>query len=320
MSTENEDLSESLAAELTGSTGMTDSGQDMPDSVVADIHDQEQYLAEKDIPVSNDVDDTRQGELDREVEQEQIQQHGRKVPLAALHEERQRRQALELQLQAQAQQLQQLLAQQQAVQQAQLQAQQEAEIPSFEDDPQGYILAREKQFRQELENLKGGQGQPQQVPVQQLEAQVLQEAAVYGPAVSEAEARFEAVNPDYQQAFDHVWQTVDANLRAAHPGVNEQQLGMLRTANLVDFAKTCRVQGIDPAARIYESAQKLGFKPASRAPRKEPPTSLANAHGSSRAPDERGNVRASDISEMSEAEFDKFWKEMKQSSVVGPKY
>jgi hypothetical protein len=47
---------------------------------------------------------------------------------------------------------------------------------------------------------------------------------------------------------------------------------------------------------------------------------LGSVHGSARAPDEKGSVNASQISEMSEAEFDKFWSEMKQSSVVRPKY
>lgn len=43
-----------------------------------------------------------------------------------------------------------------------------------------------------------------------------------------------------------------------------------------------------------------------RPPRREPPTSLSTLSGTARAPDEKGNITASDISEMSEAEFDRF--------------
>jgi hypothetical protein len=319
MSTENEDLSESLAAELTGSVGMDDVGNDMPDSVAADLADQETWQAEKDIPVNNDVDDTREAEEQREAEREQARGRKQKVPLAALHEERQKRQALEVQLAAQQQQLQQFMAQQQAAQQAQLQAQQEAEIPSFEDDPHGYILAREKQFAQELENLKNGPAQQQQ-QVQQFERQVMQEAAVLAPAIAEAEANFEAAHPDYRQAFDHVQQGVESQLRQMYPQVSEAQFGMLRTAALVAYTKQCQANGVSPCEHIYQRAQQMGFQTASRAPRREPPTSLSNAAGSTRAPDEKSGVSASDISGMSEKEFDAFWSTMKSNSTVKPAY
>ncbi|MGW8466302.1 hypothetical protein [Pseudomonas sp. CLCA07] len=325
MSTENEDLSESLAAELTGSTGMTDSGQDMPNDVADAVEEQERYLAEKDIPLSNDVDDTRQGELDREAEQEQAQQRGRKVPLAALHEERQKRQALELQLQAQAQQMQQLQAQWQAAQQAQLQAQQEAALPEFSEDPETWVKMKAQQLEQALAQVQNQGQQPQQQPQQQqdeahFQAQFEHDRATVLPIAIQMESEFVAATPDYPAAFDFVQNSVESQLRAQYPQATEQQFGVLRTVALVGFNKQCLANGINPAAHIYQRAQAMGFKAASRAPRRDPPTSLSNAHGSSRAPDERGAVNASQISEMSDAEFDKFWKEMKQSSTVGPKY
>ncbi|WP_053160123.1 hypothetical protein [Pseudomonas sp. P1.8] len=313
-----EDLSESLAAELTGSVGMDDVGNDMPENLAADLADQQQYEAERDIPVSNDVQDTAQGELDREAEQEQTQQRGRKVPLAALHEERQKRQALELQLQAQAQQMQQWQAQMQAQQQATQQAQQEAEAPDFDMDPKAWLDYKEAQINARFEQLQNGPAQQPQV--QQVETQVLQEAAVLGPVVSDAEARFEAANPDYRQAFDHVMATVEQNMRAQHPGINEQQLGMLRTAALVTLTKQCQANGTNPAEHVYQRAQAMGYKPASREPRKQPNTSLSTLPGSARAPDERSHVSVSDISDMSEAEFDKFFNDMKRSSTTRPAY
>lgn len=317
MSTENEDLSESLAAELTGSVGMDDAGDGMPDNVAADLADQETYQAERDIPVSNDVEDTADAAEQHEVEQEQSQQRGRKVPIQALHEERQKRQARELELAAVQQQLQQLMHQQQLAQQQAQQVAAEAAIPDFDEDPRGYIEAKEKMFAQQLDQLKNGPAQQHQ-PVEQLEQQVMQEAAVLLPAVAAEEGRFTITNPDYPQAFDHVLATVEQNMRTAHPGINEQQLGMLRTAALVQLAKTCQSQGVNPAQAIYDRARAMGYQPPTQQ-RREPPTSLSNAHGVSRAPDEKGAITSADISSMSEAEFDKFFNDMKRSSTVRPK-
>ena len=321
MSTENEDLSESLAAELTGSLGLQEDGSgDMSDGLANDLADQEQHLAERDIPVSNDVQDTAQGELDREAERSQSQKRGSKVPLAALHEERTRRQQAEqtvAQLQAQYQQL---VAQQQAAQQQQLQAQQEAAIPDFDEDPRGHIEAVKQQFQQQLDQLQNGPAQQQQVQIaQQFEAQVMQDAAVLGPAIADAEIRFEAAHPDYRQAFDHVQQSVEGQLRAMYPQASEAQFGMLRTAALVAYTKQCQASGVSPCEHIYQRAQQLGFKAARQAP-PVAPTSLSYAGGAARAPDERSNVSVSDISSMTEKEFDAYWSSMKSSAAVKPAF
>lgn len=322
MSTEEFEISQSMAAELTDSVGLQDDGSgDMSDSLAADLHDQETMLAERDIPVSNDVEDTAQGELDREAEQEQTQQRGKKVPLQALHAERQKRQALELQVQAQAQQLQQFIAQQQQAQQAQQQAAEQAAIPDFDEDPRGYIEAKERQFAQALAQVQNGGQQPQhQQQAQQLEAQVMQEAAVLAPVLADAEARFEAEHPDYQQAFDHVQRIVDAQLRSRYPSATPEQLQLAHRAELVGHVKNCQARGIDPCQAVYASAQGLGYKPAAPTPRREAPTSLSNLGGAPRAPDEKGSVGVGDISSMSAAEFDDFWNSMKRGSAVGPAF
>jgi hypothetical protein len=316
MSTENEDLSESLAAELTGSIGMDDHGDNAPDDVLDAVAEQELHLAEKDLAMSTDQEDTKQGELDREAEQEQGRQRNKKVPLAALHEERTKRQAIELEAQQLRQQLQQFMAQQQAAQQAQQQAQQEAAIPDFDEDPRGHVEAVKQQFKQEIENLKNGQGQEPQFA--QVQAQLDHDRATVLPAAIQLEAEFSSTVPDYPAAFDFVQQSAEAQLRAQYPQADPAQFDMLRTVALVGFNKQCLANGINPAAHIYKRAQEMGFKPARRAPRVEPPTSLANAHGSSRAPDERSSVHASDIANMTEKEFDDFFNSMRRSSVQRP--
>lgn len=318
MSDFEDDLSGGLAAELTGSIGMDDHGGNAPDDVLDAVADQEQWAAEKDIPVSNDVDDTREAAEQREAEQAQKRGRGQKVPLAALHEERTKRQAIELEAQQLRQQLQQFMAQQQAAQQAQQQAAEQAAIPDFDEDPRGYIEAKEKQFAQELENLKGGQGQQPQLA--QVQAQLDHDRATVLPAAIQMEAEFSSTVPDYPAAFDFVQHSVEAQLRAQYPQADPAQFDMLRTVTLVGFNKQCLANGINPAAHIYKRAQEMGYQPSSRAPRREPPTSLANAHGSTRAPDEKSSLHASDISNMSEAEFEQYWNNMKRGATVGPAF
>jgi hypothetical protein len=133
------------------------------------------------------------------------------------------------------------------------------------------------------------------------------------------ENEFRATTPDYDIAYNVVQQTVDSQLRQMYPHVDAAQFDTLRTAALIGFNKQCLANGINPAAQVYKRAQELGYQPAGQQ-RREPPTSLSNAHGSTRAPDERSSLHASDISNMSEAEFDKYWNDMKRGATVGPAF
>ncbi|WP_053122341.1 hypothetical protein [Pseudomonas sp. P1.31] len=316
------DISQTMAAELTDTVGMPDvidSGDELPEGLDAAVAEFDLHAAEKDLALPTDLDDTRQGALDRESEQDAIRQGKRKVPIAALHEERSKRQALELQLQVQAQQFQQLQTQWQATQQAQQQAAEQAAIPDFDEDPRGYIEAKERQFAQALNELQNGPAQQQQ-QIQTAHAQLQREVDAMAPVLVEVESSFMAKHPDYTEAFNHVQQDVEAKLRQMHPQADPAQFGLLRSAALVAFTKQCQANGVNPCEHIYQRAQQMGFKAASRAPRREPPTSLSNAHGSARAPDEKSGVSASEISSMSEAEFDKFWAGMKRGSAIGPAF
>lgn len=308
------DISQTMAAELTGTVGVpdaADSGDELPEGLANAVAEFDLHAVEKDLSLPTDLDDTRQGELDREAEQDADRQNKRKVPLAALHEERSKRQALELQLQAQAQQLQQLQAQWQATQQAQQQAAEQAAIPDFDEDPRGYIEAKERQFAQALDQLQNGPAQQQQAALQHQQVTA---------AVVNLEQQFMASVPDYEQAVDLVQKNADAQIRQLYPQATEEQFQMIRASALGEFARQCLESGVNPAEKIYAKAKALGFKAPARTPRREPPTSLSNAHGSARAPDEKSNVTASEISSMSEAEFDKFWAGMRRDSAVGPAF
>ncbi|PYC18761.1 hypothetical protein DMX02_18045 [Pseudomonas jessenii] len=308
------DISQTMAAELTGTVGVpdaADSGDELPEGLANAVAEFDLHAVEKDLSLPTDLDDTRQGELDREAEQDAGRQSKRKVPLAALHEERSKRQALELQLQAQAQQLQQLQAQWQATQQAQQQAAEQAAIPDFDEDPRGYIEAKERQFAQALDQLQNGPAQQQQAALQHQQVTA---------AVVNLEQQFMAAVPDYEQAVDLVQRNADAQIRQLYPQATEEQFQMIRSTALGEFARQCLASGANPAEKIYAKAQALGFKTSSQTPRREPPTSLGSLSGSARAPDEKGAVSASDIAGMSEAEFDKYWAGLKSGSAIGPAF
>ena len=320
------DISE-MSAELTGSTGVPDvveDGQALPSTVVGSVEEFDQYHAEKDLRVSNDVEDTAAAEQEREA-----QRGGKRtVPLGALQQERIKRQELQLELEAHRQQLAALQQQQAQWQQYQQQVEQQAAadaIPAFEDDPQGHIEAVKNQFRQELDNLKQGQAHQQEV------AQFQQDLAVVMPAALEAEARFIEQHPDYGEAFNVVQSNVEAQLRQQYPQADAAQLNLVRTAALVAFNKQCQANGVDPCAHIYNRAQALGYSPGQRVPasqgyqvtdtpRKEPNTSLSNLSGSARAPDEKGKMTSDRVSAMSDQEFDDFFASMDRASRVRIKF
>lgn len=320
------DISE-MSAELTGSTGVPDvveDGQALPSTVVDSVEEFDQYHAEKDLRVSNDVEDTAAAEQEREA-----QRGGKRtVPLGALQQERIKRQELQLELEAHRQQLAALQQQQAQWQQYQQQVQQQAAadaIPAFEDDPQGHVEAVKNQFRQELDNLKQGQAHQQEV------AQFQREVATIAPIVTQAENAFREANPDYDAAFNYVQTTLEQNMRAQHPGVTEADMPMLRTVTLFRFNKECLSRGINPAEHIYNRAQQLGFNPGQRVPasqgyqvtdtpRKEPNTSLSNLSGSARAPDEKGKMTSDRVSAMSDQEFDDFFASMDRASRVRIKF
>lgn len=321
MSGENEGFDvASMAAELTGSTGISetvDDGEALPGHVADAVDEFDQHQAEKDLRVSNDVEDTEAAEAEREA------QRGKKqlVPLGALQEERQKRQALQLELETHRQQMVALQAQQAQWQQYQQQLQQQAEaeaVPDFDTDPRAYIEHKEKQFAQALDNLQNQQAQ------QQAAARFQQEVATIAPIVTQAENEFREANPSYDDAFAFVQQDVEQALRARHPGASESDMQTWRTVALIEFNKGCLSRGINPAERIFGRAQELGFNPGHRvpasqgyqatAPRRQANTSLGALEGAARAPDEQGKMTAARVTEMSDAEFDDFFNGMAKNS------
>lgn len=246
---------------------------------------------------------------------------GRKqqVPLKALHEERTRRQESEQELAREREaartlneRLTKLLELQQAAQAPQTPAE---PVPEFVDDPEAAFKHLQRQLaesqRQMQEYLTGAQ---QQTQVQHQHVQLAQQ-------VASQEAQFTQTVPDYPQAADYFYQRKVAEY-AAFTG-DEYAAKQQVVNDYKGIAALAQRLGKNPAELMYNAAKAMGYqpgqKPADGQDRKTPPTSLANVHGSPRAPDEKGKVTAADISSMSEAEFDKYWNDLKRGSTVKPR-
>lgn len=253
------------------------------------------------------------------------------VPLKALQEERQRRQELQDRLasreqQTQAmeqrfQQMQQLWLQQQQVQIQQQQPQQPpAPVPTFVDDPEGYVNHLKAQFEAKIAELQGYQQQA--VQHQQADYQGQQLAR----QVAVAEQEFIKTTPDYADAANYFAQRKQLEYAAlgADPITIQQQLQRDYQGIAVAAAQT----GRNPAELLYNLSKAVGYtkalaKPAgqgAKPAKPAAPTSLSDVAGAPRAPDEEGGVTLESISQMTDAEFDKFFNNMARGSRQRPTY
>lgn len=256
---------------------------------------------------------------------------GRKqlVPLGALQEERTKRQERERELEetrASNQRMQErfneMMMRLQGVQ-LEKPAEQEEVIPDFNDDPAGHVEGLKRQFGKQLAELQQSMQQTQGHTQQQQQVQYLAQQATI------AEDEFRKTAPDYDLAADYFRTVKMAEYEAIglDPLTAQQQLARDCTG-LVQLATQ---QKVNPAEKMYKLAKALGYKPnaapkpngapTAAAPKARMPTSLATANGAPRAPDEDGGgMSLEKVANMSDAEFDKFFKEMGKGTIQRPKY
>lgn len=258
----------------------------------------------------------------------------KRVPLAALQEERTHRQELQDKLTSNEQRyaqleqrtnmlLEQFARQQQFAQQQQQQAQQPtpAQIPNFVDDPEGHVRALTEQFQAQIQQL---QQQNQAYQSQGQQAAQNQQLASWA---SGHEETFKAATPDYNAAADYFYRRKQAEYSAlgADPVSIQAQIARDYQSLVVGAYQTNR----NPAQLLYGLATAMGYqkqaptqqKPGQqRQPVKQPPTSLSNVEGVSRAPDEEGELTVEGLANMSDAEFDKLYAKMARGSRQVPRY
>jgi hypothetical protein len=155
------------------------------------------------------------------------------VPLAALHEARQRANAVAQRARLAETRLNAILARQQP-------EQQEA-MPDINTDPAGYIVALEQRLQ------KFEQERTETVQNQQIDS-----------SINADEESFASVRPDYPQASDYFVQSRAQELLAFHPPEQAQKI-MLQEARTIARAAWERGQSVGEV--IYNLAQARGYNP-----------------------------------------------------------
>ncbi|MEE9944939.1 MAG: hypothetical protein PBV00_11490 [Pseudomonas asiatica] len=301
-----------LAAELTNSVGVpNDAGPDdaVPNALADEVEEYSAHAEQRDRHLAEDG------------EGEQVdEQGGPRVPLGALHRERARHQQakaqiaqLQAQLAAHQQQVAQFQQWQQQLAAQQQQAQQQAQVPAFEEDPEAHIAARFAQIEQHIAGQQ--QAAVQRQHIEQAATQVQHELTQAAPIVTQLEAEFAAQHPDYHQAYAHLDREVDARIAAQRPGASPEQRAFAKQLATLQFVQYCASTGQNPAQLIYSRAADLGYQTQHRAPSmKRAPTSLGALPGGGRAPDEQGRLSASQVSQMSDAEFNALFESMRDGA------
>lgn len=249
-----------------------------------------------------------------------------RVPLGALQEERARRQELQDQnkqlmeqqakMQERFQQMMERMAQPQQPQQPQ---EAPIEIPAFIDDPEGHINGLRQQLTRELEQVKQFQQQAMQ---QQQHGAQNQQLAQY---VSAAEQEFTAKTPDYKVAADYFEQRKTAEYAAL--GLDPVTIRNQIQRDYQGLAMAAAQRGANPAEMLYNLAKAIGYTAGAQQQAqqgtqqpKAAPTSLGSLPAVPKAPDEQGGVSLESVANMTDSEFDKFWKQMERGSRAAPKF
>jgi len=163
------------------------------------------------------------------------------VPHAALHEERERRKAVERELR--------LSNERFATLEGRLDELRKMAEPKPQEGPADPI--------RDLEEIKAWKNRTeQQLTQQQQQEQGFQE---FNAAVEGGIEEFKAENPDYDQAIEFLAGERDAQLKAIGHNAQEAMAIMKREANAI-FAKALQ-DGVNPGSRVYALAKRMGYKP-----------------------------------------------------------
>jgi hypothetical protein len=183
------------------------------------------------------------------------------VPLAALHEERERRKESDRRLQTLEERTNLLL---QRIGQPVPQAEQKPaeppkpEIPALDKDPVGHILGTQQELARQLQtNTQTTQQQQAQINNQLQAMQVLSALTQRAKAV---EAQFELDNPDYGQAVNHLRRVRHQELQALGYDDPAERGNIIDQEGLGVAARSFQT-GRNPAEAIYNLAKMRGWAP-----------------------------------------------------------
>lgn len=168
------------------------------------------------------------------------------VPLAALHEERQKRSRAEAERQALQTQLEQLTQQIQQAQKAQ-----QRPPPDPNQDPIGAALYETQATKAQMEELRQWREQQDQVAQYNTQRQQFQQA------LTSSEAVFRTKQPDYDQALNYAMGQYEKLLSVIIPDPAARHQRALQEA--VGAVYTVMQEGRDPAQFLYDTAKSMGY-------------------------------------------------------------
>lgn len=241
----------------------------------------------------------------------------RVVPLAALHEERQRRKELAANLEN----LRQEQARRDAVIEQRLaalaQTRQQEQVPSFEENPAAHLMHGQQQTQQSLQQVQQALATWQR---QQHEAQMFQALT---ERVQSHEAAFAQQTPDYIDAVAHLRSQIAAEIQA--DGADPEAAALEADKRIKVFAYQRAQAGVNPAQAAYAIAKARGYTP--KAAQVAQPTgeqviksqqkvaSAAKTLGTGGAPS--GKITAEALASMSDEEFAELTKGNKWEKLMG---
>lgn len=253
---------------------------------------------------TRNVDEAKQQELDRNYK-------------AALKEERIKRQELERKFKETSEQQEKLKSTFDSMLQV-LQGNQHepnANVPSYDDDPIGYLRHQQEQINNVLHNQQAYLQQTAEYSRQQTENNQL--ISNY-----QLQARqFAQENQDFKDAYKFLIESMQNEYRAL--GIPEEQLARVLHDDEMSVVKNCTNINKNPAEVLYNLAKVRGYAGAKPTKPTEPATKVTNIKkGLERSKSlsqggqiDNNSVSLDDISNMSKKEFDEVWKRYESGSL-----
>lgn len=193
-------------------------------------------------PDSASATQDQQKEEPRSQESQPVEQHEKKVPLAALHEAR--RETRELR--------EKMARMEQIFQRLQEQSRQ-VEVPSIDDNPVGHFQVVQHQLE---ERIARNERASQEFHRQQAEQAENSRLAAQFNAV---EVEFAKETPDYFKAAEYLDKHVSEQLYAQ--GYSQQEVAAYAFQTFKNWIGTAINAGMNPAHFLYESARARGYSP-----------------------------------------------------------
>lgn len=225
------------------------------------------------------------------------------VPLAALHEERNQRKALQKEL---ADYREKMAKMEQTFQQVLDKANAQPE-PKYEEDPLGYLQHSQEKVGKQVASVAEKITQFEQTTAEQ---QRMQQLAAH---ITSAEAEFRSKAQDYDSAIKYLKDVRRQDMLDL--GVPSEYVDQLLTKEIIQFSQAAIGNGKNPAESAYNMAKRYGYKPtAPTAPQQANLQQIAAGMEASKTVQggQSGGIRLQDLAQMDESSLDALIKDDKK--------